>query len=193
MLFPAPTLQRIQRGEVTVAFRRWQKPTVRAGGTLRTSVGVLAIESVDEIAPASITTRDVRAAGYPDRDALLGALRPTGRLYRIAFHLAGEDPRLALREQPLDAAARAAVVARLAAIDARSPDGPWTGRVLALIARRPGVRAGDLATQVGMERIAFKQRVRKLKELGLTESLEVGYRLSPRGRSALSAIEIVDR
>ncbi|MGN6107379.1 MAG: hypothetical protein ACTHU0_19880 [Kofleriaceae bacterium] len=193
MLFPAPTLQRIQRGEVTVAFRRWQKPTVRAGGTLRTSVGVLAIESVDEIAPASITTRDVRAAGYPDREALLAALRPTGRLYRIAFHLAGEDPRLALREQPLDAAARAAVVTRLAAIDARSPDGPWTGRVLALIARRPGVRAGDLATQVGMERIAFKQRVRKLKELGLTESLEVGYRLSPRGRSALSAVEIVDR
>jgi ribosomal protein S19E (S16A) len=27
--------------------------------------------------------------------------------------------------------------------------------------------------------------VRKLKELGLTESLEVGYRLSPRGRALL--------
>ena len=27
----------------------------------------------------------------------------------------------------------------------------------------------------------FKRDVRKLKELGLTESLEIGYRLSPRG------------
>jgi len=31
----------------------------------------------------------------------------------------------------------------------------------------------------------FKRRVRQLKELGLTESLEVGYRLSPRGRAVL--------
>jgi len=30
--------------------------------------------------------------------------------------------------------------------------------------------------------------VRKLKELGLTESLEVGYRLSPRGVAVLRAI-----
>jgi len=30
----------------------------------------------------------------------------------------------------------------------------------------------------------FKRRVRQLKELRLTERLEVGYRLSPRGRAA---------
>ena len=37
----------------------------------------------------------------------------------------------------------------------------------------------------GRERHPFKTDVRKLKELGLTESLEVGYRLSPRGRALL--------
>lgn len=38
----------------------------------------------------------------------------------------------------------------------------------------------------GVERSArSKVDVSKLKELGLTESLEVGYRLSPRGRAAL--------
>ena len=34
----------------------------------------------------------------------------------------------------------------------------------------------------------FKTDVRKLKELGLTESLEVGYRLSPRGEAVLRAL-----
>lgn len=34
----------------------------------------------------------------------------------------------------------------------------------------------------------FKRRVRQLKELGLTESLEVGYRLSPRGRAVLECL-----
>jgi hypothetical protein len=38
-----------------------------------------------------------------------------------------------------------------------------------------------------MERQAFKLNVRKLKELGLTESLEVGYRLSPLGEAFLRA------
>jgi hypothetical protein len=61
--------------------------------------------------------------------------------------------------------------------------------VLELIDARPGVRAGDLADSFGMERLAFKADVRKLKALGLTESLEVGYRLSPRGAAYLSAQE----
>jgi DNA-binding IclR family transcriptional regulator len=55
--------------------------------------------------------------------------------------------------------------------------------VLDLIAEHPGVRAPDLAATLGMETLPFKRDVRKLKELGLTESLEVGYRLSPRGRA----------
>jgi hypothetical protein len=44
-----------------------------------------------------------------------------------------------------------------------------------------------LAEAAGQERLAFKTRVRRLKALGLTESLEVGYRLSPRGRAFLAA------
>ena len=73
----------------------------------------------------------------------------------------------------------------------------WTGAAttdpgrratLAMIATRPGVRAADLAASVGRERLAFKADVRKLKALGLTLSLEVGYRLSPRGRAYLAAV-----
>jgi hypothetical protein len=54
--------------------------------------------------------------------------------------------------------------------------------VLKLIADRPEVRAPDLAASLGLETLVFKRDVRKLKALGLTESLTVGYRISPRGQ-----------
>ena len=73
-------------------------------------------------------------------------------------------------------------------MDNRSSVGPWTHETLRMIADQPGVRAPDLAASVGRETKPFKIGVRKLKELGLTESLPVGYRLSPRGRAFLAHI-----
>jgi hypothetical protein len=186
VLFRAADLPRIRRGEITVAFRRWKRPTVRAGGTLQTPVGVLAIDAVDPIEADAITAEDLRRAGFADRADLFAALRPEGELHRVAFHLAGPDPRIALRERAeLDADERAGIAARLARFDAAGRDGPWTAATLALIAEHPGRRAGDLAAELGRERLPFKADVRKLKALGLTESLEVGYRLSPRGEAFL--------
>ena len=53
----------------------------------------------------------------------------------------------------------------------------------------PAVRAGDLFAEAGYpDMLSFKRDVRRLKELGLTESLTVGYRLSPRGAAVLSAL-----
>src|SRR4029450_11925802 len=77
---------------------------------------------------------------------------------------------------------------RLERLDRAARDGPWTVATLELIGDRPGVRAADLAVAAGRERLPFKADVRKLKELGLTESLEVGYRLSPRGRALLARV-----
>ena len=184
MLFRLETLRGIEAGEVTLAFRRWRHPTVRAGGTLRTRVGVLAIESVEPVKEAAISDAEARRAGAADRAELIAQLRPGGTLYRIEFRLAGPDPRIALRERAdLDDEERAAIDARLARFDAASRHGPWTARVLDLIAERPATRAPELAAELGRETAPFKADVRKLKELGLTESLERGYRLSPRGRA----------
>ena len=47
----------------------------------------------------------------------------------------------------------------------------------------------ELAAELGRDRPSFKLDVRKLKALGLTESLDVGYRLSPRGLAVLAAIQ----
>ena len=110
-------------------------------------------------------------------------------MFRIEFRRApGPDPRAALAaDADLDAEAVAAIDVQLERLDRASRHGPWTMQTLALIARRPEVRAEDLAATVGREKPPFKLDVRKLKNLGLTESLRVGYRLSPSGRSYLRA------
>jgi len=170
--------EQIARGEVDLAFRRQRRATVKAGGTLRTPMGVLAIDAVDPIEPGDITDADARRAGHADRQEVLAALKPEGTLYRIAFHLAGPDPRIALRERTdLSAEERDHIDTRL----------PWARDVLELIGEQPGTLAGDLAARLGRERLPFKRDVRKLKELGLTESLPRGYRLSPRGLAFLSS------
>jgi hypothetical protein len=70
----------------------------------------------------------------------------------------------------------------------RAADQPWTHSTLRQIQRLPGVVSTELAAEVGQERRAYKLRVRRLKALGLTESLERGYRLSPRGRAYLESL-----
>lgn len=178
------TLQGIVDGRITVAFRRWEQPRVRVGGTQRTSVGVVEFTSVEPVDEAELTDADAAAAGFADLEALRKAQIGDRQLYRVGVRLAGPDPRVALRGRSrLSATAHAEIAARLDRLDRASRRGPWTGAVLELIAANPGVRAPDLAERMGLETLPFKRDVRKLKELGLTESLEVGYRLSPRGRA----------
>jgi DNA-binding MarR family transcriptional regulator len=186
MLFKKAALEGIAAGRITLAFRRWRRPTVRQGGTLRTRAGVLAIDAVATVRLRDISAADARRAGFDAVAALREELdtRDEGALYRIEFHLASEDPRIALRQQAaLSAAEVAALAARLARFDETSTSGPWTRRVLQMIADEPGRRAPDFAERMGLDVPTFKRLVRKLKELGLTESLTVGYRLSPRGRA----------
>jgi hypothetical protein len=100
---------------------------------------------------------------------------------------AGPDPRIALRESAdLSDEEVAEIDRRLERLDRASSHGPWTMATLALIGRRPHTRAPDLAAEMGRERDPFKIDVRKLKNLGLTVSHEVGYSLSPRGLAYLS-------
>jgi hypothetical protein len=185
MLFNLRALEGIAAGEIDLAFRRWKRPTVKAGGTLRTRAGVLAIDSVERTSAKAIRADDARRAGFASRRELLASLRPEGRLYRIEFHRIGDDPRAVLRRRArIGKSERAELDARLERID-RARGEPWTRRVLELIDERPETLAADLAASLGREKLPFKRDVRKLKELGLTESLLVGYRLSPRGRAYL--------
>jgi len=191
MLLKQATLRSILDGSISLVFRRWKRPTVRSGGTLTTSMGVLAIESLDRIEESEISEDDGRAAGFPSRAELLEALtRGTGDVYRIVVRPAGPDPRVALRTALPSTDEVDTILSRLARWDRASTTGAWTDEALRAIEAAPGTRAADLAHGVGQDKARFKSRIRKLKGLGLTESLKVGYMLSPRGRAVLG-LEVI--
>jgi hypothetical protein len=181
----------IERGEVTLVFRRWKRSQVLADRVYRTPAGRLAVEAVDEVAPEEITDADARRAGYPDATAVIADLRgEEGQtVFRIEFrHLAEPDPRTQLADDDsLDAEDITAISARLERLDRASRHGPWTRSYLEAIESNPEHRAPDLAEMLGRETQPFKLDVRKLKNLGLTVSYPVGYRLSRRGAAYLAA------
>lgn len=180
-------LRAIRAGEVDLAFRRWERPRVRVGTQLRTQVGLLEVRAVDRVPVSSLTAAQARRAGSPTLVALTRALsyKPGLPIWRVELAFAGADPREALRAAVPDADEVASLEAWLDRLDAASSIGPWTRTTLRIIARSPAVRAPDLATELGRPTAEFKRDVRKLKEKGLTESLDIGYRLSPRGAAVL--------
>lgn len=188
MLFRKGFLEGIRTGDVTLAFRRWRRPTVQGGGTLLTPVGQLGIKSIEPVSLNQISVADARRAGYESREVLLNELRsrPEGKVYRIELGALLPDPRVVLRATPANIGSEIeALQSRLSRLDSRASDGPWTLRTLEVLSSHSGVRAGDVRGLVGQEKERFKLNVRKLKNLGLTESLETGYRLSPRGEALL--------
>lgn len=188
VLLRMAVLERVVSGEITLIFRRWRRPTVRAGGSLRTAVGMLRILDVATVDETDVSDADALAAGYPSRAVLLADLpaRQGCRLYRVVVAFGGADPRHALREQAALSDAEVEEVLRcLRRLDAGSADGHWTRRALEAIEAQPGGVSSLLARRLGCERFWLKRQIRKLKNLGLTSSLRVGYELSLRGRVVL--------
>lgn len=186
MIRPAE-LEAIRAGEIDLAFRRWDRARVKVGSRLRTAVGVLEVTSVEPVSLASLRADDARRCGAASLASLKAALsvRPDGRVFRVGLKYAGPDPRESLRETLPSVEETTDILAGLDRLDAASPIGPWTRATLRLIDANPEVRAPELAFQVGRPTPEFKRDVRKLKERGLTESLAIGYRLSPRGEAVL--------
>lgn len=189
MLFRQQALEGIVSGEISLAFRRWKRPTVKAGGRVRTASGVVLIGSITIVDGSALTEKDAAAAGFPTLGALqemLGADDGTP-VYRIELNGIEPDERVALRDEAvLSDEDWHALTARFARWDKTSPG--YFPSILRAIGAHPEVRAAALAARAGVETLKFKQDVRKLKELGLTESLDVGYRLSPRGEAVLEKL-----
>ena len=192
MRFTKPFWAGIADGTVTVAFRRWKRPTVVVGRPYRTGGGRVEVTAVEVVDPANITDADARRAGHESADEIRAYLTraEAGRpVYRVEFRLLTEDdPREVLaNDDALTDDDVAELDRRLDRLDRAAKAGPWTRQTLQLIADRPATRAPDLAASVGRETQPFKLDVRKLKNLGLTISLNPGYRLSPRGEAYLAA------
>lgn len=180
----------IQSGEITLVFRRWKRPQVIAGRVYRTGAGRLEVSDVQVIDAAEISSEDARSAGYESVDAVISEFgnTPDDPIYRIKIrHLDEPDPRSELaNDSDLTEADIAEIDRRLERLDRASSHGAWTLETLELIETHPERRAPDLAEMVGRETGPFKLDVRKLKNLGLTLSFRVGYRLSPRGEVYLA-------
>jgi biotin operon repressor len=191
VLFEQRLREGLHDGSITLAFRRWRRPQVVAGHHYRTRLDMVCAEAIDQVTEAEISDADARDAGYPDAGALIAGLRgdPGLPLYRIRFRRLDEpDPRDTLAATAtLTDAETTSIAARLARMDAASRRGPWTAAILGQIASKPAVSSEFLAEAIGWERAEFKVHVRRLKALGLTISLDVGYRLSPRGQAYLAS------
>lgn len=191
MLFEERFWLPIKDGQVTLTFRRWKRRQAIAGRRYRLPTGFIRVVSVEIVDPDSVTDAEARNAGYESAADLIADLRGTAvtPVYRVGFRWDGtDDPRAKLaRDSGLTNDDLERIRQRLQRMDASSVSGPWTMATLQLIGQRPGTRAADLATELGRERLAFKTDVRKLKNLGLTDSLAVGYELSARGVAFLSA------
>lgn len=192
LLFKKPFWEGLVSGSIQLTFRRWQKPHVRVGGRYRCHpIGVLEVDDLRQVTLRDITEDDARRAGFATRAALVGYLEELGPVdddttfYRVALHHGGDGDRVELAlETALSAEDIDTIRAKLARLDR---DEPWTRETLAIIDKHPRVAASQLAAKLGRETLPFKADVRKLKRLGLTQSFEVGYEISPRGRAYLDA------
>ncbi len=193
LLFKKAFFEGLVSGTTTLTFRRWQKPHVKVGGRYRCHpIGVLEVDEVEIVTVKSISARDAKNAGFGSRDALvaylaeLGPLDDATEIHRVALRFGGDGDRvpIALDDQ-LTPEQVAELKKRLARFDA---NGAWTMQAFALIDAQPRVAASKLAASVKRETLPFKENIRKLKKLGLTQSFEVGYEISPRGRAYLAAI-----
>jgi hypothetical protein len=188
MLFYEEFLKDLKAGKLKLAFRRWNKARVKIGTRLRTQLGVVEVLDVAEVKEDDVSKSDAKAAGYAGRQQLLEELsNREGRLFRVQLKYAGQDERINLRNQAkISATEFEELKKKLAGFERQ---GAWTHEALELIAKKPATLAAKLAKTLGLETQFFKRRVRQLKELGLTESLEVGYRISPRGKTYLQLLD----
>jgi hypothetical protein len=192
MLFKQIHLNGIKAGETSLAFRKWKRASVKNGSLIKTAVGQIEILDIKEITRDTITNADATKAGFKDLDALLAHLDSirSGNLYRISLRYHSPDPRIRLRQTTKLADEEfEKIKEKLKRLDTYSNNGNWTLKVLQMIQKNPHKRALDLSRKLHLEKDWLKPNIRKLKNLGLTISHEVGYSISPLGKEVLRRLK----
>jgi hypothetical protein len=182
-------------GSITRTLRLWVTPRVKPQGRYRVHpIGVVEVTAMERRPLGELTDADAKAGGFGSRDELLAYMAPVAKrpltddtlVFDVTLRHGGDGDRVPLAlEAALTAADLDMLRTKLARLDRH---GPWTTKVLKLIEKRPRVAASQLAASLGRETEPFKVDVRKLKKLGLTQSFEVGYEVSPRGKTYLAAM-----
>lgn len=191
MLFQRRFHEGIRSGEIRCTVRIWQRPHVKVGGRYALGGGAIVVDKIRETRLDDITAALARQCGFPSLADLMKTAKhgPGERVFVIDFHYDGKaGARLKPKTDAVSAEELAELVERLEAMDRRSKIGPWTLATLRAIEAKPAVLAAKLARSLGRPRDELKRDVRKLKTLGLTFSLEIGYRLTPKGEALLASL-----
>ena len=132
MLIRRAILVRIRSGDVTLAFRRWRRPTVKTGSTLKTAVDLLVIQCVEKTNTRNISETDTHRAGYSDRDALIKELSSReGDFTRSPSPTQAKIPRIQLcRDDKLSESEFTEIRESLQRLDSTSQVVSWTRLVL---------------------------------------------------------------
>ncbi|MBE8722496.1 ASCH domain-containing protein [Sphingobacterium pedocola] len=189
MLFKEIHLQGIKSGKINLAFRKWQKASVKIGSLLHTSVGLVEILNIEVVNEIDVTDNDASDAGFADKKQLLKSFTSssTGKIFKISVSYHSADPRIKLRQQTeLLEQQFENLRKKLERLDNYSKQGYWTGKILLTIKHNPNLHAVGIAKLTGFKKEWLKLNIRKLKNMGLTISHNIGYEISPLGEHFLS-------
>ena len=190
MLFKVKHLEGIKNGRITLAFRKWKRPRVLKGSLIKSPIGQIEILNINSAGIDQISKLDAALSGieYGDLIATLNSISQ-GNIYKIELKYHSLDPRLILREQSeISDTELEQIKSKLKKYDLFSKRGDWTLLVLQSINDHPKTRAIEIATALGFPKDWLKSNIRRLKNLGLTISHQIGYSLSPRGIKVLEKL-----
>jgi hypothetical protein len=91
--FSADLRNRVADGTITVSYRLWSRPKVKAGGVYRSGSMLIEVDEIELLPFSSITAEDLARTGEPDLETLRGRAAHAGPihddtlLYRVEFHV----------------------------------------------------------------------------------------------------------
>ena len=190
MLIKQKHLEQIKKGEISLMFRKWKKKLVKKGSLIKTSIGQIKIININEISSKDINLKEASEAGYKNLSDLMEVLNSKqGKLFKILVRYHSEDPRIKLRNKSyLSEEDFEQIKIKLQRFDKYSKQGEWTIKILNTILENPKLKSAELATIVNKDKTWLKSNIRKLKNLGLTISHEIGYSISPLGKVYLERL-----
>ncbi len=96
MQFSADLREQVADGTITVSYRLWSRPKVKAGGVYRSGFILIEVDEIELLPFSSITAEDLARTGEPDLESLRGRAAHAGPIhddtlvYRVEFHVVGE-------------------------------------------------------------------------------------------------------
>ena len=186
MQFTKPYKQAIAAGTLTRTYRRWKSPQAKVDGTYNIHpYGAILVTSISQLRLQDASIKDIQQSGFDSANAIAEHLKTSlnETVYCVHFRYIGTDAVKQIDTGRLPTIELEAISIKLMRMNKTKL---WTHHALRLVRDQPAKRAADLAPILEMDLPTFKRNMRKLKNLGLTLSLETGYQITARGTQMIA-------